>query len=167
MDDSQTIALLIRHSIFDRPQYGLRGRAMIARCCPVYEVRWLSGRKRRTRNAVCQQWYLGFESLTHLHRQYGSASAAGRRRDPRSPPFSAIMQQMRPVWLMFLGQQAVLSSGNDASGSEAVQQRPILQRFSGPDARCPDPREANRARRRFSDRQYRSRQPPRQFAGAI
>ena len=41
---------------------------MIATRCPVYEVRWLSGRKRRTRNAVCQQWYLGFESLTHLHR---------------------------------------------------------------------------------------------------
>ncbi len=55
--------------IFPTFRYGLRGRSIIARCCPVYEVRWLSGRKRRTRNAVCQQWYLGFESLTHLHRQ--------------------------------------------------------------------------------------------------
>jgi hypothetical protein len=70
------------------PRYGLQRCAMIARCCPVYEVRWLSGRKRRTRNAVCQRWYLGFESLTHLHRHSGFAVQPGSRLlGALSPPF--------------------------------------------------------------------------------
>ena len=58
---------------------------MIATRCPVYEVRWLSGRKRRTRNAVCQQWYLGFESLTHLHRQKAPIGQKRCHRHTRQP----------------------------------------------------------------------------------
>ena len=78
--------------IFPTSRYGLRGRGMIATCCLVYEVRWLSGRKRRTRNAVCQQWYLGFESLTHLHRQIGldvppDSGLNGYLATTSSPPF--------------------------------------------------------------------------------
>ncbi|SBV32873.1 protein of unknown function [uncultured Sphingopyxis sp.] len=34
---------------------------------PLSEESWLSGRKRRTRNAKCRQRYRGFESLTLLH----------------------------------------------------------------------------------------------------
>src|SRR3546814_4074321 len=46
---------------------GLHDRRTAARGVCLSEESWLSGRKRRTRNAKCRQRYRGFESLTLLH----------------------------------------------------------------------------------------------------
>src|SRR3546814_13714067 len=43
---------------------GLHDRRTAARGVCLSEESWLSGRKRRTRNAKCRQRYRGFESLT-------------------------------------------------------------------------------------------------------